>query len=394
MKKRIIGLMLAIVTVLTLSAPFAVSANSEPPTTELGDIVSTNVEYFPEYGFTITEEMDVDNRIMLTLEREELSARELRNLDIEQVAYDTLTMLGFNQETIDSLNAKQFEAFATSTYIVTNVTYTRQDNLGNEIILTPEEAYDIAEWENSGENKIDIFPPSPLQSMQQSGFMALSGGAVDVAWVHGIRMQVGNGVLNLRHTAARHINDRERYSFITEINWLSMPQRRNIDSIGSIATDMRVAGTPVARYSFDQTRWTSVAIGPITQRIQRTAPVTFQNHGQFMGHAATINIPHDWNNNWILDYASHNRLNASIVWDGRISTPNQVVNFNSIGSYHHDNRIHAFGSTSISISLSIPNSPLSVSIGIPISGGNILVLGATLLVRHDPNWRPPTHPGW
>ena len=371
MKKRIIGLMLAIVTVLTLSAPFAVSANSEPPTTELGDIVSTSVEYFPEYGFTITEEMDVDNRIMLTLEREEEDIpRQEQDIDVFEEAAIILEALGFSQLTIDTLTEEQARNIAFDTQLEVKITYSTQDALGNDVYLTPDRAYDIAERENNSEFASEcLLPPSPLQFIQQSGLITPLSTRVG-------ERNINFGVMTIRHFINRDFNDHARLTFFTEARWLSMPSRRWADSVGSVASHISICHNTTMNLSFSYVRtFTSGNSSSSQQFTTRSLAISHISHDTFRGVAGRFDMPRDSINSCLwtgtfLNSTQHTNLVAVLNWTGFVSQPSVTRTFESIGSYYHNGSIFGTStnaSLSFGVSAGIPNTPLTVSASIGFS---------------------------
>ena len=367
MKKKLIGLILAIATVFTLAVPFTVSANPDPPTTELGDIVSTNVEYFPEYGFTVTEEMDVDNRIVLTLEREEEDIpRQEQDINVFEEAAIILEALGFSQLTIDTLTEEQARNIAFDTQLEVAITYSTQNALGNDVYLTPDRAYDIAERENNNEIASEsLLPLSPLESMQLSGLITPFGNTP----IRLAERNINFGVMTVRHFINRDIRDHARLTFFTEMRWLSPPLHRRNDSLGSVASHISICHNSEMSLWFTYTRNNMHGNTLISsQNFARQGTIQTRSYHQFRGVAGIFRFPYNIYRDCMISGAPgnnvrHSNLTALLTWTGYVSQPSVTRTFESVGSHYHDNTLlPTLLPSNISISIGIPNTPFSIGL--------------------------------
>ncbi len=270
----------------------------------------------------IVESTDEQGRVTRTIQR---TARVLadseNNFDeIKQV----LLSLGMSQAAVDGLSEERLADYENALEIQSVVEYTKTDEDGNVTYLSEVDALN------------------------------------EVAAVEASRGAISDTYMRISHTAANRGN--ANYTFTTDATWLTMPEFRGTDSVGSCAMNCTVTpGTQSGSYSYLHRIYNTA--GSFVR--QETLSGNFSaihdaSNGNFFGSGATFSLPADrYLSSQGIPLDLYSQYNASFTYNGHVNLPNQESYFNSTGTY-----CHARVTLSFSPSLSISTSGNSGSIGI------------------------------
>ena len=338
---------------IAFSLSMAASANHSEETS--GTVPEDGISLKESTGFDIIETVDENNQIIRTFTREECAEEENQGITagsapIEDDQYaetkELLLALGMEQDFIDNLSEDALETYATCESLVGSISYSKTDADGNQIYL--EEAVAIEEAEAVSE-----------PGKTEEGSRRSKRAAATKRW----QQTETDSYMRLFYLVTYLGNG--KYKFSTDARWLTMPGIRGIDSIGSSAMTCTVENP--TRSGYVQYNNYSRIDGKSNTKRRKVVfgKKNFRNavNGNWYGSGATFQLP--------LDSVApeveirNTNLKAHYEYVGKISTPDQTVNFNTLGSYDH---------LTIRLDVGLPN----LTIGKNISGAiGLSVRGVT-----------------
>ena len=203
--------------------------------------------------------------------------------------------------------------------------YSKYDEKSKQTIGLPE---DVA-LEESAE----------LNRLQDEYFLSLDTG-IDVKLVDAVNdesFEFKDSYMKLTHAVAIGNEDNNGTCiYTTTAEWLTMPMFRGTDSIGSCANNGSITHSANGHYSYNTTIIDQgVSSGPVNSGEKDMIRIDDASTDGWFGFAGYFDLPNDLlatDRNYIV---RHTNLTAYLEFEGNVTNPELITNFNSNGSYYH-----------------------------------------------------------
>lgn len=329
MKKLIAALMMLVLVFAMPLTSFASAPDDSDSwiyNAEFGYVVQNVTD--TAYGSTRFYSTDNDSNQNLPLGMK--AVIKSQNTDEYAKTKAILATLGMGENLIAALNAEQLARYAAAEEITTTVSYTKTDANGVTTNVTAEEALANADnvTELASEQPVQIVPCATDSSQDEYMKMTLTV-SYEGGWKY------------------RHSLDGE---------WLKMPNTRSTDSIGICVDEHTIiANSMCGTISYTRTNAVKGTSFSETEGLLPSA-FYFPTYNDWNGGAAAFNMKNDW----LLGDHFYN-YTAHIEFQTEVTYPDQTLNFNVVGVYHHSE--DKVGIDSISISMD-SSGVFGISIGI------------------------------
>lgn len=341
--KKIISVILCVVLPLFLAVPVN-AIDLEPRVCTIQN---------SKYGFDIYQYIGDQNEIISTYYANENTttilekinkkkAEETDSLYLETKAI--LLELGVDEESISLMNEKDLLRYTNAKSITTSTVYIKTDIDGNSIYIPEEEALDYIkkkDLENTTVGDAIILSANPAEGeagtdTSEDEYMKMT---LIVTYMGG-----------------------EKYHFAIESVWLNMPTWRSTDSLGVCIQGHTVIEESCSGYIYYIHQVKENIFTSSAERVtEGLLPSAFQQTttGTWSGIAAVFNLKNNTIKHSYSSYKTH------IEFETCVTYPDQTLNFNVIGTYHHSEFTVDIDGISIGIDTS-----LNVSASIGITGHN------------------------
>ncbi len=255
------------------------------------------------YAFELTETVNSLNQTVRTFERPQGTSPQS---DVDHAETKALLLsLGADQTLIDNLTKEDLDEYSTSYQLVGVTTYTKTDADGNTVNLDE----DVALRESSlvRANQEQTRSSGDTSVTTEDSYMR----------IYYLISYKGGG----------------EYWFSSNARWLTMPNMRFTDSLGSCAQNCTVVNnTRSGYYTYDEK---ATAYGSVTNKTHREDITTFKNavNGSWYGSIGIFSLPKD-----IINSTSSFRYSnffAHYEYRGHVNYPNEAMYFCTTSSYTH-----------------------------------------------------------
>lgn len=251
-----------------------------------------------------------------------------------------LCVLGYSKKLVEKMSVDELQEYASASDIIVSIAYMKTDEKGNVSYVDEETALREVEVAKEIEkNNINNLINGIAPAYQE----------IDSEW---------NDYMKVTYMVS--ITGEDCYNTVIG-EWLTMPAIRSYDSIGGCGQYMSYTpNTGECKVYYDQT--STINGSTTTTEVEKTITnIQGANENGWAGAAAVFKLPSDTvTSDFSLVYSNFTVL---FQYEGKITEPNQNLNFNSIGTY-----THATIGLSVSPSVSIDTSGADAGIGVSIVG--------------------------
>ena len=281
-------------------------------------------QYVYSNGIFIQETVDENHQIIRTYTpQKSVSAYSTHSTETAPDAEAILEAMGLEQSFIDNMRPETLSVVQNSDYITSTISYVRKDADGVTTYISEDQALEEVELINS------IDQTAPLTyNPDDDRYVIVKDKYVEYEYMRIWHMVVRDA----ESTDGTHI-------FCTAGRWLKEPANQSWDSVGSVAD--KIAFVPDSGYGYytaDEVHTMGSAVSRLDDYLTEVSSdnYTFLTYGEWKGSGMVFEYPKDKGS---LTYRSeYSDVKAYYEFAGKISYPNTVTNFNSVGTYSHSKK--------------------------------------------------------